>query len=73
MTVFNDKELKRQIAEAAKAGALQRIAALLGEDYALEVVTDEPLTMQLRVKRNASMYTASVSPRYFLIRISEPI
>jgi hypothetical protein len=68
--------LKVKIAEAAKAGALFRIAELFdeyndetSEVHSVELLEDEPLYMKIGVK--TWIGKAPTSVRYFTIRIQE--
>ncbi len=60
---------KRHLAKIALDGA---VAAIRGEypDHCVEVVTDEPLLRQVRVR---PMSRSTAAPRYFAIKVSEPL
>lgn len=62
--------LKKRIADAAKRGAHDAVLRELGLDYTVEVVTDEPLLIQFRVRDN---HTTGRGPRYFTVKVAEPI
>lgn len=61
--------MKQRIARAALAGA----TAAIQQEYPMhriEVITDEPLSRQIRVSHPTAMQGG---PRYFVIKVSEPI
>ncbi len=62
--------LKHLVANAALAGALAGITASLQKDYTVELVSREPLYIQVRVRPKAR---PGAAPRYFVVKASEPI
>jgi hypothetical protein len=55
----------------AKIALDSAVAAIRAEyhDHSVEVVTDEPLLRQVRVRP----LSHSTAPRYFVIKVSEPL
>jgi len=65
-------QLKEKVAAAALNGATGQIFLAVEQDYDVEVVTRERLEWQLRL-RSKNPAEASRGPRYFVVKVSEPI
>ncbi len=63
-------KLKDRVAAAALRGAVATIIADLSEGYIVEHFDSGPLYSQVRVKPKAQ---PDAAPRYFMIKISEPL
>lgn len=68
-------QLKERIADAALHGAVSGIVGVIGGSHDVEVVTREPLQWQIRVrpKEQTPPYRHQGGPRYFTVKVAEPI
>jgi hypothetical protein len=67
-------DLKRLLAERALIGAEAGIRTALEDTYELEVAGSDTLWRQFRVKAKPKPgYPSEGGPRYFLIKVSEPL